>query len=1372
MGKNSRMQNHINEIKRKTQYFWSHKGKRFCAAMLCASMVMGNAGSIANASNVIVSGESSLATPSNTVDTATPSNGNELHRFQLTGEELYEALQNAIAGDARADVEFTGGSSAEYEDFFLEPGDYYELNLENGKKGNRTELRIFARIEESELVEGERDDYVIDGTEELMLLAVNRSEKDQKVTVAVDEKHTPEFVIPVNVKSDAELITSPSPVIDTTKTGEEAETATPSNGMPATPSDSEEVETEIPEEKPADELEGEIYELTSVEEGTAVGFLTTTGSLGLDDMSLIATDSNALTRYSMPVDGAENILVDVTAKRGTIPEGAELRARYLTEDGNEYQDVKNALDEANEEYGGMMALDIGFWLNDEEIEPEPGSEVQVKIRMDANLLPDDVDVGTLKVQHHAETDQGIRIETVAKAVTVEEDEAAVPMTMSLMSLNADAVPLEEEILDDVIIEEADPENPVETIMDTVNAEPGTLKVIETDGEAAVVETAFVVDGFSYFTITYGRKSKKVHLVDTNGQPVKGASDTELGKYQVTYQTWTSIETIADEFVKETDGYLFQSAHVGSSQGEELKWICYYNSDRGWRYSNQSRKPDDDEKEKSLESNIYIVYEKVDTTPAKTVETVDITGKIKVNLFNYDADDVNIYEQFHFHDGKSYGNTTDYNWNHYEHGVIQGVVKPKLDSNGYPVLTSINKSMYYLFDPNSNHVKEAHTDTGSIFLQSEYDDSGYYYYNAAENFAKYNRDTNDFTVYNKPTEDKAKFLPFNSMNADGQITNSVDYLFGMTVEAKFIQPKKGQAIWTKPDGTITQDDMIFEFDGDDDVWVFIDDVLVLDLGALHASAAGHINFATGEVQVDNNGLGAKWKAEDLYSIMKAAGKSSRWLNENFQIQNGKWIFKDYTDHTFKFFYLERGRGDSNCKIKFNLQTIPTGTINFKKNLEYANVQYAEDLDFTFKTFIDYDGEGGNYEVYTGHYYIYDITKPNVPIAGEIAENGTIRLKHNQSAQLDDEAILDTSRFYIQEIGATSDKYEVSIDGVRVDVVDKNGNIIPSGSTSGEGFAAQTGDMLVSENPYIEFNNKVVADNQFNLKIEKKMADGQTSDDSYTIHVKLGGVPYSGKYFWYKNDTEIYNTERTAENGNIVLKAGEHAVIQGLVGGTKIEITENSPGADYFAPTYELVKDSPAEQVESGTDSICVIAKEGKELGKSPVVSIRVTNKKKVRDLTVKKVVDGQLGDRNKDFEFTVKDANNNPKGGWKYEKTDGTNGIIPANGKFTLKHNEEITIIGLPTDQSILIEETDYSAEGYRTFYSTDENGNFQESRSYTYETDSQSKKVIFKNNKPLIVPTGIFTDNLPYLMMLAMAAIGLTGFSWRKKRVKKSRDDD
>lgn len=1401
MGKNSGMQNHINEIKRKTQHFWNHKGKRFCAAMLCASMVLGNAGSIANASNVIVSGESGLATPSNTINAATPSNGKELLKFQLTGEELYEAMQNAIAGDARADVEFTGGSREEYEDFFLEPGDYYELKPENAKKGNQAELRIFARIQESELVNAEQDDYVIDGTEELMLLVTNHSDRDQKAVIAVDEKQTPEFSIPVNVQSDEELITTPSPVIDTTKTGEAAETATPSNGMTATPSDSEDTETETPEEKPEYELEGELYALTSVKEGTAVGFLTTSGELGLDDMALIATDSNALTRYSMPVDGAENILVDVTAKKGTLPDGAELRARYLAEDGAEYQEAKDALDEASEEYGGMMALDIGFWLNNEEIEPEPGSEVQVKIRMDVNLLPDDVDVGTLKVQHHAETEQGIRVETVAKAVTVEtedeaetiasetedavteipesetQDPAAESMTMSLMSLNADAVPLDEEIPDDAIIEEEVSESPVEMIMDTVDAEPGTLRVIATDGEAAVVETAFVVDGFSYFTITYGSKSKKVYLVDTENQPIKGNHNVNLGEYELGYTSWTSIETIASEFIAEKEGYLFQSARKGSWQGTKIKWIRYYNSgrNRGWKYSSDSEKPDSNESGTSLDGDIYIVYKKVDTTPAKTVETVDITGKMQVNLFNYDADKVNFEDGvFHFHDG-GYGNYDDYRWNVYFDGVIQDVVMSNL-FDGYPQLSSEdarNRNLSYLFKPNDNRATEEYIDTGSIFLQSEYDDSGYYYYNAAENFAKYNKDTNDFSVYDQPTTHKAKFLPFNDMNADGQITKGEEYLFGMTVEAKFIQPKKGQAVWTKPDGTITQDDMVFEFDGDDDVWVFIDDVLVLDLGALHASAAGHINFATGEVQVDNNGNGATWEPEDLYSIMKNAGKSSSWLNKNFQmLKNGRRIFKDYTDHTFKFFYLERGTGESNCKIRFNLQTIPTGTINFKKNLDYTNVQYAQDLDFTFKTFIDYDGDDKNYEVYQGHYYIYDITNPNKPITEGTATDGIIRLKHNQSARLDDEAILDTSRFFVQEIGATSDKYEVTIDGVEVNVVDEDGNIVSGGSTSGEEFAAQTDKMLVGEDPYIEFNNRVVTENQFNLKIEKKMADGQTSDDSYTIHVKLGDVPYSGKYSWYQNDTEIYETEKEAQNGNIVLKAGEHAVIKGLVGGTKIEITENPPGADYFAPVYTLDESSPAEQVESGTNSICVIAKEGMELGDFPVVSIRVTNKKNVRDLTVKKVVDGQLGDREKAFEFTVKDADHKPKGGWYFEKSDGTKGTIPANGTFTLKHNEEIVITGLPTDQSIVIEEADYSAEGYTTSYSTDENGDFQESRSYTYETGSQSQKVIFKNDKPLIVPTGIFTDRLPYLVMLAMAAIGLTGFGRSRRRVKKSRDDD
>lgn len=1384
MGKNSRMQNHINEIKRKTQYFWSHKGKRFCAAMLCASMVMGNAGSIANASNVIVSGESSLATPSNTVDTATPSNGNELHRFQLTGEELYEALQNAIAGDARADVEFTGGSSAEYEDFFLEPGDYYELNLENGKKGNRTELRIFARIEESELVEGERDDYVIDGTEELMLLAVNRSEKDQKVTVAVDEKHTPEFVIPVNVKSDAELITSPSPVIDTTKTGEEAETATPSNGMPATPSDSEEVETEIPEEKPADELEGEIYELTSVEEGTAVGFLTTTGSLGLDDMSLIATDSNALTRYSIPVDGAENILVDVTAKRGTLPEGAELRATYLTEDGNEYQDAKNALDEANEEYGGMMALDIGFWLNDEEIEPEPGSEVQVKIRMDANLLPDDVDVGTLKVQHHAETDQGIRIETVAKAVTVEEDEtaaletedaateipesetqdpAAEPMTMSLMSLSADVVPLDEEILDDAIIEEADSESPVEMIMDTVDTEPGTLKVIETDGEAAVVETAFVVDGFSRFTITWGGR------LNSKNATIKYVYAEDGEFYDLTVHDLPETVSLDKNFKlsnykKKVTDYKYDR-YVLKSREDSTEYLMTSANDnylrvtgKSYSYNFEYRKDvlnSQGEKEETWHdvpdnAYIYMVYTSTETPELETVEGVNTKDKINITVYDYDGN--NTYSDFPF------GGT---GWTGNNGGVKQGIVKPTL-TNGYPVLKTSGKSLSKYFGRNANGTK------ANYFLQQ--DAQGYYWYDSGVNFASL-QNSGDFKLYTTPRNpddttppSAPQFLPFNDLTNEMSTDlneysgdpnkgkpykyyhladkKSENYFFGMMIDFTFLMPK---------DGKLDDKDMVFEFEGDDDVWVFIDDVLVLDMGGVHDNYAGSINFATGEVEVEKvNGKGAGPESTTIEQMFSSAGKS--------------WNNTDYKDHTLKFFYFERGAGGSNCKIKFNMPPIPKGTINFQKEIAYSNVKDISDIDFKFKTFVNYEGTSSerDYELYTGDYEIYNVSDLNNPVERGTANDGIILLKDDQMARLTSPKIKATSKYYIQEIGATSDKFNVTIDGVTLETIYEDGS-------KTEEIGVETDKLSVDNNPYVVFKNSVSAENMFNLRIDKEMSDGSRPDAEFPIQVLLGledKKPYTGTYNLYDENGGLIGENQTASaEGILTLKVGQYAIIRGLMGGNKITVQETEYGGRK-APDYTMTGPLAEEPVVT-ENNISGIAKEGKDLGDNPEVKVTITNYP-LPGLTVSKTVNGNMGDRNREFDFTVQAQNSEEQP----VSVDGTyEGIFVQNGQFKLKHGQSLVIPELPYGVTCTVTESIPEEEGYTTTVKVD-GGEEKSSKTVTVENMNTAAVIDFTNTKTLNVPTGIFTDNLPYLMMLAMAAIGLTGFSWRKKRVKKSRDDD
>lgn len=1380
MGENSRMQNHINEIKRKTQHFWSHKGKRFCAAMLCASMVMGNAGSIANASNVIVSGESGLATPSNTVNAATPSNGNELHRFQTTGEELYEALQNAIAGDARADVEFTGGSKEEYEDFFLEPGDYYELKLENGKKGNQAELRVFARIEESELVGSEQDDYVVDGSEELMLLVTNHSDGDQKAVVAVDEKHTPEFFIPVNVHSDAELTTGPSPVIDTTKTGEAAETATPSNGMTATPSDSEEPETEAPEEKPADELEGEVYELTSVKEGTAVGFLTTAGELGLDDMALIATDSNALTRYSMPVDGAENILVDVTAKRGTLPEGAELRARYLTEDGNEYQDAKNALDEANEEYGGMMALDIGFWLNDEEIEPEPGSEVQVKIRMDANLLPDDVDVGTLKVQHHAETDQGIRVETVAKAVTVEEDEvaaletedaateipesetqdpAAEPMTMSLMSLSADVVLLDEEILDDAIIEEADSESPVEMIMDTVDTEPGTLKVIETDGEAAVVETAFVVDGFSRFTITWGSRGNKKYVTvkyvegDRTGNLIPGLNPEMNGK-----DVQVSKNFKMSDYIVSSSDYQFQKIVLVSRSGVILEttdpsdifgksvrrvYRLFYKDQRG----GESEVPDN--------SNIYLIYDKIQPLPTFLGE--DTEDLIQIQLFDY-RNNVEVTEGFKF--GKGTGQYTGQGG-----GVQQGLVKPLL-KNGYPVLKVGEKSLSGLFSKGGSYVQSESYRKANYLLQQNPEDYAYYY-DSNTNFASVD-ESGDFVLYETaryPDEttppSEPKFLPYNTIinkvttlqnDYGGDPDRGKNYkeyaigkgetenlCFGMTIDFDFIMPK---------DGKINGNDMVFNFQGDDDVWVFIDDVLVLDLGGVHDNYEGSINFQTGAVYVEKVNKTGKPQYTNISIMFRNAGRS--------------WDASDYKNHELKFFYLERGEGGSNCTIEFNMPPIPKGTINFQKEIGYSNVKDVSDIDFKFKTFVNYGGTSSesDYDLYRGPYEVYNASDLKNPVRKGTAEDGIILLKDDQMARLTSPDIQATSKYYIQEIGATSDKFEVSIDGVSVETIYEDGS-------KTEEIGVETDKLSVDNNPYVVFKNSVSADNMFNLRIDKKMSDGSRPDAEFPIQVLLGledKKPYTGEYQVWEDGRRLA-TKPASEEGILTLKAGQYAIIRGLMGGNKITVQETEYGGRK-APDYTMTGPLAEEPVVT-ENNISGIAKEGKELGKNATVQVTVTNYP-LPGLTVSKTVNGNMGDRNREFDFTVQAQNSEGQP----VSVDGTyEGILVRDGQFKLKHGQSLVIPELPYGVTCTVTESIPEEEGYTTTVKVD-GGEEKSSKTVTVENMNTAAVIDFTNTKTLNVPTGIFTDNLPYLMMLAMAAIGLTGFSWRKKRVKKSRDDD
>ena len=212
---------------------------------------------------------------------------------------------------------------------------------------------------------------------------------------------------------------------------------------------------------------------------------------------------------------------------------------------------------------------------------------------------------------------------------------------------------------------------------------------------------------------------------------------------------------------------------------------------------------------------------------------------------------------------------------------------------------------------------------------------------------------------------------------------------MSVNAHFTYPADGKL----PDANGEPDDenpMIFNFEGDDDVWVFIDGVLVLDLGGVHSPVKGSINFATGVVTV------AEFDSKGNYSYT-----NNTTIQEMFQAAGKSWNPEAYSDHAFDFFYLERGGCDSNCRLSFNLLTRPEeeakGDLEFDKTDEksaplegarfqlFTNEQCTTALTWmveeeeTVRTAVaistaDASGNVRFREIPSGNYYMKEIEAP--------------------------------------------------------------------------------------------------------------------------------------------------------------------------------------------------------------------------------------------------------------------------------------------------------------------------------------------------------------------------------------------------------------
>ena len=293
---------------------------------------------------------------------------------------------------------------------------------------------------------------------------------------------------------------------------------------------------------------------------------------------------------------------------------------------------------------------------------------------------------------------------------------------------------------------------------------------------------------------------------------------------------------------------------------------------------------------------------------------------------------------------------------YTHGYVnEGIVAMCLSTGcnttdtGLPVLSSDagGESLAYLFDtanPNNYHYDSQGRDKRDVYPNVNnllmVDDDGYYFFDS--NYEKTQLQTNaeclanggctfetildrDWTEPDDEShrDDRPNFLPFRNLNDDRAMEtisseNPENFFIGMHMKIEdFSIPQNGEVV--NPYGESKP--MTFEFHGDDDVWVFIDGILVGDVGGIHWEEDLNINFKTGEITVCNHDHDTECSAPTTIRAQFQKAQDAGLIPSDRPIDWDNTFdgntFKAGTYHTLDFFYLERGANPSNLYIRYNL-----------------------------------------------------------------------------------------------------------------------------------------------------------------------------------------------------------------------------------------------------------------------------------------------------------------------------------------------------------------------------------------------------------------------------------------------------------------------
>ena len=522
-------------------------------------------------------------------------------------------------------------------------------------------------------------------------------------------------------------------------------------------------------------------------------------------------------------------------------------------------------------------------------------------------------------------------------------------------------------------------------------------------------------------------------------------------------------------------------------------------------------------------------------------------------------------------------------------VAQGIVGKNLDDgnlitsytneNGDPVkVPFFNEDAY----PNQSKYMRFYNNLQFPFTKTTNDKGvSTYSFDSAKNTVYYDYNNkkivrkDDLKIHDASKDNSIGYFPFNSTDPDQSAKDNLNYGFGTQFTIPFTVTETGKNV----DGS----EMEFNFTGDDDVWVYIDGALVLDMGGAHNKAEGKINFAKQEATIRTGTSNAK-----LGNSLTVGGRTPAEPNgnttvkfENIMVKKSgsepvtldKYMKKSGTVHELKMYYMERGMWDSNMSISYSFVPLPSG-LTLSKTLDTKDVnaglknavQGLDNFDFNIQTRNLKAREANYSDVDSLGYTLYDYNDNTYP--GQVAKNSTATFSSSYYASefIDTTDKDNSSAFY----AGTGFQITESIPKDTILQYDENKTSwgVYDSVTSREAIKNQKGTVATFDmgdanssemdvvNRYVNFVNTPKVGS---LSVEKKYEGNAPKDKTFgfTVKVDLTGGEY---YDTYELEYTGSQKEKTDENGHFTLKAGEKVTFAGIPAGASYEVVEDAPGAD--------------------------------------------------------------------------------------------------------------------------------------------------------------------------------------------------------------------